>query len=92
MFSVAFWCDDQLPADDDVDISLSLAQSGQMMSSPSVMKPFPAIESWHIAQTKHCECQCLPSKEMNLVPPAPVIGLLQDVHLLAKSSPKQLAQ
>jgi hypothetical protein len=27
-------------------ISLVLAQSGQMMSSPSVMKPLPAIETW----------------------------------------------
>ena len=35
---------DQLPAED-VAMSLSLAQSGQIMSSPSVMNPFPAIES-----------------------------------------------
>ena len=89
------------------------------------MKPFPAIESLQEAQTKHCECQCLPSKEIKRVPPAPenrrllfiicklfiyilqqkinkffflafhflpVIGLLQDVHLFANSSPKQLAQ
>ena len=91
------------------------------------MKPFPAIESLQEAQTKHCECQCLPSKEIKRVPPAPengrllfnflafclypatkskqvfvhfflafhilpVIGLLQEVHLFANSSPKQLAQ
>ena len=35
------------------------------------MKPFPAIESLQEAQTKHCECQCLPSKEIKRVPPAP---------------------
>jgi len=73
-------------------ISFSLAQSGQMISSPSVMKPRPAILFLQRAHRKHCECQCRPSKLMNLVPPCPVIGLLQLVHLLAKSSPKQLAQ
>ena len=73
-------------------ISLSLAQSGQMISSPSVMKPFPAMEHLHCAQTKHWECQCRPSKEMNLVPPAPVMGFVHAVQRFAKSSPKQLAQ
>jgi len=29
---------------------------------------------------------------MNLVPPAPVMGLLQEVQRFAKSSPKQFAQ
>ena len=40
------------------------------------MKPFPAIESLQEAQTKHCECQCLPSKEIKRVPPAPENGRL----------------
>jgi len=75
-----------------VDMSLSLAQSGQMISSPSVMKPLPAMESWHIAHIKHCECQWRPSNEIKRVPPAPVMGLLQAVHRLANSSPKQIAQ
>ena len=74
-----------------VDMSLSLAQSGQMISSPSVMKPLPAMESWHIAHIKHCECQWRPSNEIKRVPPAPVMGLLQAVHRLANSSPKQIA-
>ena len=74
-----------------VDMSLSLAQSGQMISSPSVMKPLPAMESWHIAHIKHWECQWRPSNEIKRVPPAPVMGLLQAVHRLANSSPKQLA-
>ena len=72
-------------------MSLSLAQSGQMISSPSVMKPLPAMESWHIAHIKHWECQWRPSNEIKRVPPAPVMGLLQAVHRLANSSPKQLA-
>jgi len=75
-----------------VDMSLSLAQSGQMISSPSVMKPLPAMESWHIAHIKHWECQWRPSNEIKRVPPAPVMGLLQAVHRLANNSPKQLAQ
>ena len=73
-------------------INLSLAHSGQIISSPSVMKPFPAMETLHKAQTKHWECQWRPSKDINRVPPAPVMGLVHAVHLLAKSSPKQVAQ
>ncbi len=47
-------------------MSFSFAQSGQMMSSPSVMNPFPAIDTLHRAQTKQWECQWRPSKLMNL--------------------------
>merc|ERR1719435_585705 len=42
-----------------------------------------------LEQMKQSLCQCLPSKEMNLVPPIPVMGLLQAVHRLENSSPKQ---
>ena len=56
------------------------------------MKPRPAMLFLQRAQRKHCECQCRPSKLMNLVPPWPVMGLLQLVHRLANSSPKQFAQ
>ena len=38
-------------------------------------------EIWYFHSDKTCECQCRPSKLMNLVPPCPVIGLLQLVHL-----------
>merc|ERR1712179_878104 len=73
-------------------ISFFLAHSRQMMSSPSVMKPFPTMLDLQELQMKQSLCQCLPSKEMNLVPPIPVIGLLQAVQRLEKSSPKQSAQ
>jgi hypothetical protein len=63
-----------------------------MISSPSVMNPLPTIEHLQEEQTKQSLCQCLPSNEINLVPPIPVIGLEQAVHLLEKSSPKQSAQ
>ena len=124
-------------------MTLFLAHSGQTMSSPSVMKPLPAIDTRQELQRKHCkeekvvfaytavarifpffrflrekcqkklhfspyfhyiidhlsqkdeltsECQWRPSKEMNLVPPVPVMGLEQAVQRLAKRSPKQAAQ
>lgn len=52
-------------------ISFVLAHSGQMMSSPSVMKPRPTSEVWHIPQMKQSLCQCLSSNEMKRVPPIP---------------------
>lgn len=62
------------------------------MSSWSVIKPLPTRLVRHIAQKKQSLCQCLSSKEINLVPPIPVIGLLHAKHLFAKSSPKHSAQ
>ena len=62
------------------------------MSSPSVINPLPAMDCLHRAHTKQWECQCRPSKEMNLVPPCPVIGLAQQAHRLANNSPKHSAQ
>ena len=56
------------------------------------MNPLPAIETLQRAQTKHCECQWRPSNDINLVPPAPVMGLVQAVHRFANNSPKQFAQ
>ena len=47
-------------------MSLSLAHSGQMMSSPSVINPFPAMDCLHSAQMKQAECQCRPSNDINL--------------------------
>lgn len=55
----------------DVYMSFILAQSGQMMSSPSVMKPRPTNEVLQPAQMKQSLCQCLSSKEMKRVPPMP---------------------
>lgn len=75
-----------------VYISFCLAQSGQMMSSPSVMKPRPTSDVLQDAQMKQSLCQWRSSNEMKRVPPIPVMGLQQEVHLLAKSSPKQSAQ
>merc|ERR1719432_242140 len=73
-------------------ISFFLAHSGQMMSSPSVMNPFPTMLDLQDEQMKQSLCQWRPSNEMNLVPPIPVMGLLQAVHRFEKSSPKQSAQ
>ena len=42
-------------------------------------------------QLLNVRCQML-KLDPDLVPPAPVIGLVQAVHRLANSSPKQLAQ
>lgn len=75
-----------------VYISFCLAHSGQMISSWSVMKPLPTRLVRQFAQKKQSLCQCLSSNEMNLVPPIPVMGLLQAKHLFAKSSPKHSAQ
>jgi hypothetical protein len=69
-----------------------LAHSGHMISSASVIKPLPTIDVLQEEQTKQLLCQCRPSNEMNRVPPIPVIGLLQAVQRLEKSSPKQSAQ
>lgn len=55
-------------------ISFVLAQSGQMMSSPSAMKPRPTSEVLQPAQMKQSLCQCLSSKEMKRVPPMPEIS------------------
>lgn len=73
-------------------MSLCLAHSGHSISDPSVIKPLPTKEEWHIAQMKQSLCQFLSSNEINLVPPIPVMGLLHEVHLLANKSAKQLAQ
>jgi len=73
-------------------ISFFLAHSGQMMSSPSVMNPLPTMLLLQEEQMKQSLCQWRPSKEMKRVPPIPVIGLLQAVQRLLKSSPKQSAQ
>jgi len=74
-------------------ISLALAHSGHRMSSgPSAMKPLPTKEPLQLAQRKQSLCQCRSSKEMNLVPPIPVMGFAQAVHFFANSSPKHSAQ
>lgn len=73
-------------------ISFCLAHSGHRMSGPSVMNPLPTRELLHIAQMKQSLCQLRSSKEMKRVPPIPVIGLEQAVHLLANNSPKHSAQ
>ncbi len=52
-------------------ISFFLAQSGQRMSSPSVMNPFPTMETRQEEQTKHSLCQWRPSNAMKRVPPIP---------------------
>jgi len=52
-------------------MSFILAHSGQMMSSPSVMKPRPTSEVLQPAQMKQSLCQCLSSNEMKRVPPMP---------------------
>ena len=52
-------------------ISFFLAHSGQMMSSPSVMKPLPTMLLLQLEQMKQSLCQWRPSNEMNLVPPIP---------------------
>lgn len=52
-------------------ISFCLAHSGHKMSEPSVMKPLPTSEPWHMAQMKQSLCQWRSSKEINLVPPIP---------------------
>ena len=54
-------------------MSFFLAHSGQMMSSPSVMKPLPTIELLQLEQMKQSLCQWRPSNEINLVPPIPNI-------------------
>lgn len=51
--------------------SFCLAHSGQMMSSPSVMKPRPTSDELQPAQMKQSLCQCLSSNEMKRVPPIP---------------------
>lgn len=73
-------------------INFCLAHSGQMTSCSSVMKPRPTSDVLQIAQMKQSLCQWRSSNEMKRVPPIPVIGLVQEVHLLANSSPKQSAQ
>lgn len=73
-------------------MSFCLAHSGHNISAPSVMNPFPTKEDVHMAHLKQSLCQVRSSKEMNRVPPIPVIGLAQAMHRLAKSSPKHSAQ
>ena len=60
-------------------ISFFLAHSGQMMSSPSVMKPFPTMLDLQEEQMKQSLCQCRPSNEMNLVPPMPDHTMLESL-------------
>ena len=52
-------------------ISFFFAHSGHMISSASVINPFPTIDALHDEQTKQLLCQCRPSKEINRVPPIP---------------------
>ena len=52
-------------------ISFFLAHSGHMMSSASVINPFPTIDALQEEQTKQLLCQCRPSKDINRVPPIP---------------------
>lgn len=78
--------------DRDVYMNLSLAHSGQMILSSSVMKPRPTKLVEQLAQMKQSLCQWRSSKEMNRVPPIPVIGSVQAVQRLANSLPKQSAQ
>ncbi|KRY84667.1 hypothetical protein T4D_2618 [Trichinella pseudospiralis] len=73
-------------------MSLALAHSGQRMSGPSVMKPWPTSDISHWAHLKQSLCQWRSSNEMNLVPPMAVIGLVHSMQRLANSSPKQSAQ
>ena len=54
-------------------MSFFLAQSGQMMSSLSVMKPFPTMEILQEEHTKQSLCQWRPSNEMKRVPPMPKV-------------------
>jgi len=54
-----------------VYISFCLAQSGQRMSGPSVMKPRPTKLALQLAQTKQSWCQWRSSNEMKRVPPIP---------------------
>jgi len=73
-------------------INFFFAHSGHMISSASVINPFPTIDALQDEQTKQLLCQCRPSKDINRVPPIPVIGLLQAVQRFENSSPKQSAQ
>uniref|UniRef100_A0A2M3ZMS3 Putative secreted peptide n=1 Tax=Anopheles braziliensis TaxID=58242 RepID=A0A2M3ZMS3_9DIPT len=73
-------------------ISFCLAHSGQMTSCSSVMKPRPTSDVLQMAQMKQSLCQWRSSNEMKRVPPMPVMGLVQEVHLFANSSPKHSAQ
>jgi hypothetical protein len=52
-------------------MSFCLAQSGQIMSSASVIKPRPTSEVLQVPHVKQSLCQCRSSNEMNLVPPIP---------------------
>ena len=52
-------------------INFFFAHSGQIISSASVMNPFPTMDALQEEQTKQLLCQCLPSKDMNRVPPIP---------------------
>lgn len=67
LFASMLFCTTEM----NVYMSFILAQSGQMMSSPSVMKPRPTNEVLQPAQMKQSLCQCLSSKEMKRVPPMP---------------------
>jgi len=53
-------------------MSFALAQSGQIMSSPSVIKPRPTNDVLQLAHMKQSLCQCRSSNEMNRVPPIPI--------------------
>ena len=52
-------------------ISFFLAHSGQIMSSPSVINPFPTMLVLQLEQMKQSLCQWRPSNEINRVPPIP---------------------
>ena len=52
-------------------INFFFAHSGHMISSASVINPFPTIDALHDEQTKQLLCQCRPSKDINRVPPIP---------------------
>ena len=52
-------------------MSLFFAQSGQIISSLSVMKPLPTMDTLQEVHTKQSLCQCRPSNEMKRVPPMP---------------------
>lgn len=61
-------------------INFCLAQSGQMMSSASVMKPRPTKDVLHIAQMKQSLCQWRSSKEMKRVPPMPETNTKRSIN------------
>jgi len=58
----------------------------------SDMKPLPTRLVEHKQQQKQEWCQWEPSKEINLVPPIPLICLLQAEHFFEKSCSAQSAQ